>query len=381
MIETLIELITLNKKEFEALKHLKGNRPLNPTKYNKYRRELEQDPTVLSRRDWIIIVNKEGEIIDGQNHWKAVMEYNRKHKKCQITSMQCTVEEVSGLAAVQRAKDINNSKSKWTFKEYLESYIELGYVSYIRFKNLMQHAEAKGLSNDDKLLVCSDFEATGLMSKFNRGEFVIIREDDDIVELMGYLSKIRPVLVDIYGPSDLVVPAFLRCSQIPDFDMERFIDKLKKPTKDIHYEKHLDDILKNFNKMYNHKLDKNSQKRTDIVKQYAVVTAYNFYQEDNATRTPTLKDDYNFSKPKKATKHVHQEDDPDPDNDAAVRISVKDTGEIEKEVLEQQEAKRRGRMAAKQKIEDVKGTLGDKLSHIFSNGPDEDPDGDETSPV
>jgi len=297
--------------------------------------------------------------------------------------MQCTVEDVSGLVAVQRAKDINNSKSKWTFNEYLESYIELGYVSYIRFKNLMQHAEAKGLSNEDKLLVCSDFEATGLISQFNRGEFVIIREDDDIVKLMGYLSEIRPVLVDIYGPSDLVVPAFLRCSQIPNFDMERFIDKLKKPTKDIHYQKHLDDILKNFNKMYNHMLDKNSPKRTNIVKQYAVVTAYNLYQEDNATIRPTLKDDYNFSKPKKATKRVYQEPEPsydeiDPDNDASVRISVKDNGKVKKEVLDKEEMKERGRIAAKQKIEDIKGSL---LAHIFSNGPDDDPDGDEPSPV
>ena len=370
MIETLIELITLSKEEFEALKHLKGNRSFNKKKYNAFRRELEKDPTILRCRDWILIINKEGEIIDGQNHWMAVMEYNKRHKKNPITSMQCTIEDVSGEAAIQRAQDINNGSDKWKDIDYLDSYAERGYVSYIRLKYLRQLDVAKKITLKDTMMICGDFKDNGLMTRFHKGDFNMIREDKDIIPLMGYLGRVKQALKH-YGPTTLAVTVFLRCSQVEGIDMARFIEKLKCPADSVYFEKTEDKILANYDKMYNDSLRKTSPKRLDIKELYELVDSYNKIQKHNAKRTPTLKEG----------KRVYQEDDPDPDNDAAVRISVKDTGEIEKEVLEQQEAKKRGRMAAKQKIEDFKGTLGDKLSHIFSNGPDEDPDGDEPSPV
>ena len=302
-----VKLKALKKEEFENLKHLIGNRPENKSKYNKFRRELEQDLSVLSRREWIIVINNQDEIIDGQNRLRAVLEYNKKHKKTPITVVQCTLEHVTGDAAIARAQELNSAKEKWKESDHLESWIERGLMEYAELKRYLHMPCAKGLSSNDIYLICGDFDNKHAKKDMQNGTFHIQREEEDIVKLMKQLGQVKKILLGSYGPSTIVIPMFLRCTQIRNIDVTRLINKLNRPTQLIHYSNRPDEILKHFDKMYNYR----ETDTLDLVQGYNVVQSYNTIQKENAKVSPRLK------------------------------------------ITEEQEARQRGREAARKKINDT----------------------------
>lgn len=353
-IESYVELKVLAIDEFGKLHHLHGNRAEDRKMINRLRRDLECDLTILTRRDWIIVANENGDIIDGQNHYWAILEYNKKHKRHPITTIQYTVEDVEGTAAIARAKELNSGKNKWKDDHYISSYKELGYKHYAVLDEIVHSEHAKGMARKDIYLICSSFDNKHVNKDLHNGDFQVMRDVKKIYELMDWLKDVKEALKKFYGPADITVPMFLRCTQIQDLNVEQFIERLKRPLRDTRYSIFPDDILDSFDATYNHNR-RNANERINIVEMYNVVDSYNTLQKHNAKKLPNKKKNVPL------TVVELPEDDPTlPTQPGSVMIRVKDTGKVDvSKSLEDEEAnetKRRAERAAMRKVGEAKRT-------------------------
>lgn len=352
MAKNYVELKTLLIEDFSKLHHLRGGRPKNLKKIKKYRRELEANLNVLTRRDWIIIINKKGDIIDGQNRYEAILEYNRRHKLHPITAIQYVEEDVEGPDAIARTKELNSGKNKWVDDDYIGSYKELGYEHYAVLDEIVHSEHASGMARGDIYLICGNFDNKHVRKDLYNGTLEVLRETKEIYKLMDYLKSVKKSLSDFYGPTKITVPMFLRCTQIPDINVDQFIKRLNHPLKDTRYSIFEKDILESFDIAYNHNRKK-AYERINIIDMYKVVDSYNTLQEHNSKKMPNKK--------KNVSPVIVDtfEDDPiPPTHPGSIMIRVKDTGKVDviksSEDEEINEAKIRGEKAALRKVDEVK---------------------------
>ena len=369
MAKNNVELKTLFIEDFGKLHHLKGNRPKDAKMIKRLRRELEANLNVLTRRDWIIIVNKKGDIIDGQNHYEAILEYNRRHKLHPITAIQYVEEDVEGLDAITRAKELNSGMNKWKDDHYIGSYKELGYEHYAVLDEIVHSEHASGMARGDIYLICGNFDNKHVRKDLYNGTLEVLRETKEIYQLMDYLKSVKKSLSDFYGPTKITVPMFLRCTQIPDINVDQFIKRLNHPLKDTRYSIFEKDILESFDIAYNHNRKK-AYERINIIDMYKVVDSYNTLQEHNSKKMPNKKknvprkvvDAYNtiVDYRSKTITESPEDDLTPPTQPGSVMIRVKDTGKVDViKSLEDEEAnetKRRAERAAMRKVGEAKRT-------------------------
>lgn len=113
---------TYETRDYDLFKKLKGNRPLSMV----HVRRLEESIKKYGMLEVDVIVNENFEVIDGQNRLAAA-----KRAKSVIH-----YKIVKGYG-LNEAKILNENLKKWNRSEHLESYCELGYPEYIKFKKFM----------------------------------------------------------------------------------------------------------------------------------------------------------------------------------------------------------------------------------------------------
>ena len=169
-------------EQYQNYTFILGNRHTNRTFVNKLRRQLERDNGVVPNTvEWIITVNSRGQIVDGQCHWQAVMDYNAKHAKNPIPSIVIIIEP---NACLERAKEINNTRTGWKEKDYFDSYIDLGYTDYVTLRRIRETRAGGTCGLTVVLQVCGSLENKNALSEFKKGEFVMIREESKAMEML-----------------------------------------------------------------------------------------------------------------------------------------------------------------------------------------------------
>lgn len=118
---------TYQTADYSLFKKLKGNRPLSMV----HVKRLEDSIKKYGMLEVDLIVNEHFEVIDGQNRLQAA-----KNAKAPIN-----YKVVKGYG-LREAKILNENMAKWNKAEHLESYCELGYPEYLKFKEFMK--EYKG---------------------------------------------------------------------------------------------------------------------------------------------------------------------------------------------------------------------------------------------
>lgn len=113
---------TYQTTDYSLFKKLKGNRPLSMV----HVKRLEESIKKYGMLEVDLIVNEHFETIDGQNRFQAA-----KNAKAPIN-----YKIVKGYG-LREAKILNENMAKWKKSEHLESYCELGYPEYIKFREFM----------------------------------------------------------------------------------------------------------------------------------------------------------------------------------------------------------------------------------------------------
>ena len=283
-------MTTVTLSRYQNYRFILGNRGTKRTYVNKLRRQLEHNNgEVPDTVEWIITVNGRGEIVDGQCHWQAIMDYNTRHPKNQIQSIFVIVETNAGLA---RAKEINNTSTKWKEVDYFDSWIALGHSDYAVLRRIRQTEAGKACGLAIVLRVCGYLEDKDADRKFKNGEFEMIREEDNAIEMLGYIARCHRMLGDAFGTKQLALITFAKCLLIPGIDKEHLVRRVSRPAieaRGFHYSISADGIVSNINIVYNRELSNTRVSRLDIVNLYRDVQEYNWHNMRSATRQPNLR--------------------------------------------------------------------------------------------
>lgn len=293
-------------EQYVTFKFMKGNRKTKKSKINKFRRTIEQNGGILpATRDWIITINELNEIVDGQNHWQAIMNYNDKHRRNKIAAVEVIVEPGARL---NRAKEINNASSKWEEVDYFDSYIELGNSDYKTLRCIRNTPYGKSCGLTTVLQVCGYLEDKNVISKFRKGEFEMIREESDAIKMLERIAACKKILGEAYGTQNIAVLAFARCLLIPGINKEHLVKQVMHPdvtARSFRYSVVEANIVKNIEIMYNRDLKNTGVERLDISNLYKDVQCYNWQSARNAVRTPNKRTAVNANElAKKAKENV-----------------------------------------------------------------------------
>ena len=114
---------TYSSKDYDMFKKLEGNRAILQNRVKKIRRSIEKNGYIYNP----IVVNEKYEIIDGQGRFEALRE------------LDLPIDfVVAPGAGVKECVALNASNTNWTMKDYVDSYVELGFEDYIRLAKLLE---------------------------------------------------------------------------------------------------------------------------------------------------------------------------------------------------------------------------------------------------
>lgn len=113
---------TYQTTNYSLFKKLRGNRPISMI----HVKRLEESIKKYGMLEVDLIVNEHFDVIDGQNRLQAA-------KNAGVP----VYYKVVGGYGLREAKILNENMAKWKKSEHLESYCELGYPEYIKFREFM----------------------------------------------------------------------------------------------------------------------------------------------------------------------------------------------------------------------------------------------------
>lgn len=109
-------------KDYALFKNVDGNRQINDLHKKRLKKSMEEKYLINP-----IIVNEKHEIIDGQHRFQSAKELGYPIYYLQI--------EGYSLGDVQR---MNQNAKNWTSLDFLDAYCDLGYDSYLRFRDFLE---------------------------------------------------------------------------------------------------------------------------------------------------------------------------------------------------------------------------------------------------
>ena len=114
---------TFRTSNYSIFKRLQGNRPLNMI----HVKRLEESIKKNGMLEVDIIVNRDWEVIDGQNRLEAA-------KNARVP-VYFKIKPDYGL---REAQILNENVKVWRKVDYLDSYCELGFTEYVEFKKFTE---------------------------------------------------------------------------------------------------------------------------------------------------------------------------------------------------------------------------------------------------
>ena len=280
-------VLKMKKEKYETLTFIKGNRRTQTSYVNKKRKEIEAEDKLPDTREWILEINEKNEIVDGQCHWEAIMQYNQKHPKKAIKEISYILRIGADL---DTAKEVNNKNTRWKDSDLIQSWIDLGHEDFIPLQRILTTPEAKTCGRTLVFNICNILDDKNVHKKIVDGTFTMQRKEDDAMDLIRCVAACKKSLHDSFGHRTVSIPVFLRCLLVKDIDRGRLVERVKRPNlklKGFQYSNKEDDILQDIELVYNEKIE--TVKRVDILDCYKDVVNYNRVNAKNARKLPLKK--------------------------------------------------------------------------------------------
>lgn len=209
--------------DYSMFKTLRGNRKVSKAHVLRLRKSMEKNLLLT-----IIIVNELFEIIDGQHRFEVLKELG----------LPVTYVIITGYG-LNEVRIFNAGMSNWGNMEYLNSFCDLGFPEYLKFRNFMRRFPDFNISSSEAILT----DRLGRNTKSNivlksetnkRGSYfinsfteggLIIPDYDLSVENAEKIMMIKPHF-DRFNDT-LFVRAILGVFRLEYYSHARMIDRIK----------------------------------------------------------------------------------------------------------------------------------------------------------
>jgi hypothetical protein len=238
---------------YSKFKHILGNRVLDPRNLMVIENSVQRNGYILNP----IKVNKDFEIIDGQHRFHVLRKLGMP--------VHYYVDENAVLKDVQT----HNTSVKWSRKDFLRSYVELGSPEYVKFNKFYSDFKDIGFMNCLKLASGTHdvnrkktYKSTDIVDgvevktvkhyrgkAFEEGSFKFkdYEKATVIAKQLNSLTNIFPIKEISF------VGAYIRCVNNPNFDFKRFYEQLKiRPVENVNSRRNVDGWVKEVQTIYNY---------------------------------------------------------------------------------------------------------------------------------
>lgn len=207
---------TFSTNNLGQFKRLLGNRVLNMV----HVKRLEESIKKNGMLEIDIIVNEKMEVIDGQNRLKAAENVGSHvfYKVCKGYGLE-------------QAQTLNENVKKWRKVDYLESYCELGYSPYLKFREFMRtYPDLQFNACESILTLRTSSKQTTILgksavSKYFETGLLEIPDIKKSYKIADMVMSIKPHF-DGFSTSTFV-RAMLQIFQNKEYDHQEFIKKLE----------------------------------------------------------------------------------------------------------------------------------------------------------
>lgn len=200
--------------EYDRFKFIEHNRPVETNKNLKESLQFRNDTALFP-----IIVDCNHFILDGQHRFKYCRENNLP--VCYIIAHNATIEDVQRW---------NTTHKNWKVESFFHCYVSLGVKNYLDMKDLMQISP---MPLSTFVTLFGKNRSKHDMDVFKKGKFELRLGYDKTKEILKNIQKVKDLMLEIAGIKNFTghnYDALVMLMELPDFDIEIFLKKLRKYT-------------------------------------------------------------------------------------------------------------------------------------------------------
>jgi hypothetical protein len=183
-----------------------------------------------------VVINKKGEIIDGQHRVSAAMETG--------VPISYILESTAGFETI---RNLNSRQKNWAIVDHIHGFVVEGNPHYIKLNNFMkQYPELKPT---EAMMLCTNSLVGGNRESFESGKFVT-KNMDKAIEWAINIMELKP-LFEGYNRSSFVRALVKILTRCKEFSFPEFVRKVKVRPTNIHYCGSVDEYVKMIEEIYN----------------------------------------------------------------------------------------------------------------------------------
>lgn len=250
-------------KNYEMFKFLPENRKINSTNKKKLMKSMLLNGNLFSA----IIINEDGEIIDGQHRMKIKIELESHLPIDQRTGVYYIICKGYGIKQVQT---YNDAQKRWDGLDFLHSYCQQGNENYIKFQEFMDKYDTDywitlRMMNGNLHNRKSGVKSSQMNDDFRSGKFIFNLEN--YINGSNLMEKVKEIKNNNWfvGKIDRTfILALDKVMSTKNFDYKRFSKQLSNTRAQITEQGKLDLYVEQFGKIYNQGLPKDEQIKLPI---------------------------------------------------------------------------------------------------------------------
>ena len=257
--------------EYSKFRKLDGNRDVTKLRVNKIKNSIQKIDYVRNP----IVVNEKYEVIDGQGRLQALEELGMP--------VEYIIAPGTGI---NECREMNINMSNWKTVDYIESYAELGNVSYMYLRNLCKRFPKIGLNTILFAITGMSSSGGGIM----KGEFECNPDDyESAIKSLEFVESVKPYLGKLSGSVCYFMNALIFVFREEDANNDKVVEVIRKNIDKFgdcatveqsleylekYYNKHNRGVLANFVYDYRIYIRSKSRRTADEVKTHHLRNRY-----------------------------------------------------------------------------------------------------------
>lgn len=196
-------------RNYNEFKYLEGNRELDGKHIARLKESIKQHNML---EEFPIIVDENMRVLDGQHRLQACKELG--------IDVPYKVMKKGDISSVIK---INTTHKNWSVEDYLNLYSDLGELHY---KTLREFIRTNGITITGALIILSPGANSGKTYKmFKEGRWYPMTSYSKGEELIRQLKEIKEYYPGAFKRSFIL--AIKKCNEVPEYEHEELISKLK----------------------------------------------------------------------------------------------------------------------------------------------------------
>ena len=228
-------------KDYSIFKFRDDNRVINKS-------HVKNIANNMRVRGWekgsYVVINKKGEVIDGQHRVTAAMETG--------ISISYILESTAGFETI---RNLNSRQKNWAIHDHIHGFVVEGNPHYVKLNNFMkQYPELKPT---ECMMLCSNTLGGCNRDIFESGGYTTKNMDKAITWAMN-IMELKPYF-EGYNRSTFVRAIIKTLTKCKEFSFEEFVRKVKVRPTNIHFCGSVDEYIKMIEDIYNFSRNKSSR--------------------------------------------------------------------------------------------------------------------------